>query len=125
MEGAGRGVEPDKCFYFENESAVRQRDEHDPAIDPPPDLGIEVDVSSSSSARMPIYADLGIAEVWRWKDDELDVFQLDAESRYVRCEESRVLPGFPIATAVDILRRRSLEDETTLLRGFREHVQNA
>ncbi len=123
-EDARRGVEPDKCFYFENESAVRHRDEHDPAIDPPPDLGIEVDVSSSSNARMPIYADLGIVEVWRWKDDELDVFQLDTQGRYIRCEESRVLPGFPIAIAVDVLRRRSLEDETTLLRGFREYIRN-
>jgi Uma2 family endonuclease len=49
-----RGIEPDKCFYFENEAAVRQRDEHDPSIDPPADLGIEVDVSASSDARLPI-----------------------------------------------------------------------
>lgn len=122
-EQARRGVEPDKCFYIENEAAVRERDEHDSTIDPPPDLAIEVDVSSSSDVRMPIYADLGIGEIWRWKDDQLDVFTLNSMGQYILCNKSLALPGFPIPEAADVLRRRLLSDETSLLRGFRECVR--
>ena len=32
------GLEPDKCFYIQNEAAARGRDDYDAAIDPPPDL---------------------------------------------------------------------------------------
>jgi Uma2 family endonuclease len=124
QEPKRRGLEPDKCFFVENEMAVRERDEHDPAIDPAPDLAIEIDVSSSSQARMPIYANLGIREVWRWQEERLEVCLLDASGEYVTRRDSTVLPGFPISAAADVLRERRASDETTLVGGFRDHVRD-
>jgi Uma2 family endonuclease len=118
-----RGLEPDKCFFIESETAVRARDEHDPAIDPSPDLAIEVDVSSSSELRMPIYADLGIREVWRWKQEQLILFVLHASGQYHERGESVVLSGFPLGAAAELLQRRNASDETSLVADFRDRVR--
>jgi Uma2 family endonuclease len=50
------GGQADESYYIRHEEIVREREEYDPAIDPPPDLVVEVDLSSSSSRRMLVYA---------------------------------------------------------------------
>ncbi|HJT30989.1 MAG TPA: Uma2 family endonuclease [Pirellulales bacterium] len=57
------GGEADKSYYIQHEEVVRQREKYDPAVDPPPDLVVEVDLSSSSSRRMLVFAELGIPEL--------------------------------------------------------------
>lgn len=113
-----RGFEPDKSFFIQNEAAVRGLDQHDPQRDPPPDLTIEVDVTSLSNVRMPIYAAFGVPEVWRWRDDELTVFRLDG-SVYAEIDHSIALPGFPVKLAAATLDRRNETDETSLIAEFR------
>jgi hypothetical protein len=54
----------------------------------------------------------------------LAVFHLDSTGRYVRCRATCVLSGFPIAAAAELVRRRGLQDETQLLRGFREYIRS-
>lgn len=56
------GAEADKTYYIRHEEIVREREEYDAAIDPAPDLVVEVDLSSKSSRRMLVFAELGIAE---------------------------------------------------------------
>src|SRR5262245_709157 len=60
-----RGLEPDECYWIQNERLMRGKKHFDIHTDPPPDLAIEVDITSSSLDRMSIYATLGVAEVWR------------------------------------------------------------
>ena len=60
-----RGLEPDACYWVANEHLVRDKEQLDLSVDPPPNLVIEVDVTHSSLPRMPIYAALGMPEVWR------------------------------------------------------------
>ena len=60
-----RGLAPDECYYIANAPQVAGRDHIDLRTDPPPDLAIEVDVTSSSLNRMGIYAALAVPEVWR------------------------------------------------------------
>ena len=67
----------------------------DLAIDPPPDLAVEVDITSSVLNRMEIYASLGIPEVWRCDGQVLEAFCLGIDRRYVRSSESL---GFPFPT---------------------------
>src|SRR5262249_38707808 len=56
---AKRGLEPDKAFFFQSTSRVKaiftKKKKYDFAVDPPPDLGVEVDVFSSSVGRLPVY----------------------------------------------------------------------
>ena len=47
-EDIAKGLEPDDCYYVQNEAKVRNKIEIDFATDPPPDLAIEVEVSQSS-----------------------------------------------------------------------------
>ncbi|MGB3494941.1 MAG: Uma2 family endonuclease, partial [Elainellaceae cyanobacterium] len=58
------GLEPDNCFYFQNEALVRGKLEFDLNVDPPPDLALEIDLTSKSLDRLPIYQRLGIPELW-------------------------------------------------------------
>ncbi len=63
----GGGKEPDNAFYFgENERRMRRMKTLDLAVDPPPDLAIEVDNKADSEIALPIYARLGVPEVWRY-----------------------------------------------------------
>ena len=57
------GVEPDNCFYFQNEAVIRGKLQFDLNQDPPPDLVLEIDLSSKSLNRFPIYARLGVPEI--------------------------------------------------------------
>ena len=60
------GKEADTCFYIANEPLIRDKDEIDLDVDPPPDLAIEVDDTHDSQGKLPIYAALRVPEVWRY-----------------------------------------------------------
>jgi hypothetical protein len=71
---------------------------------------------------MPIYESIGVPEVWRWRNEQFQVFTL-TEGRYEPALESRALPGFPFAKALRLLQRRRESNETTLARQFRDFVR--
>ena len=97
-EDLSRGFEPDASFYFsENAAKVRgKRRISLDAGDPPPDLVVEVDITSPSASKLPIYARLGVAEVWRHDGARLAILGLqrrDAEEEgyYAQIPESAFL----------------------------------
>src|SRR5438067_1421340 len=53
-----RGLEPDQCYWIAEEARMRGRDSIDLRVDPPPELIVEIDITSSSLNRMGIYATL-------------------------------------------------------------------
>ena len=118
-----QGVEPDECYYVANESCVRGRDEIDLAVDPPPDLAVEVEITSSWIDKMPIYAGLGVPEVWRYDGKALHVEQLQADGTYAGQTQSSAFPFLPLAEIPRFLDRRNATDETTWIRSFREWVR--
>ena len=63
----GKGKEPDQGFYFAHLGAIAGKDRINLDVDPPPDLWIEVDNRGSSKGRLPVYAELGVPEVWRYR----------------------------------------------------------
>jgi Uma2 family endonuclease len=93
-----RGIEPDACFYIQNESAVRHTHDFDLRIVPPPDLVIEIDVTSSSIDKLRLFAAVGIQEVWRHANGRFTFLLLSNDS-YVASAESRALPQ---VTATDV-----------------------
>ncbi len=63
----GSGKEPDNAYCIgENERRMRKRQKLDLAVDPPPDLALEVENTQGAEAALPIYARLGVPEVWRY-----------------------------------------------------------
>jgi Uma2 family endonuclease len=117
-----RGLEPDQCYYIQNEQAVWDKAQIDLAVDPPPDLAIEIDMSSSSLNRLSIYADLGVPEVWRYDGTVLTIYRLEAHN-YQPCDRSF---AFPQLTASDLKRFLELKKttrENALIRLFREWIR--
>jgi Uma2 family endonuclease len=96
-EDLERGFEPDSCFYIQNEEQVRGKDRIDLAVDPPPDLVIEIDITSPSFNKLPIYAQIGVSEVWRYDGERMTILYLE-DSDYAETAESIVLP--PVTSSV-------------------------
>ena len=119
-----KGLEPDKCFYLQHEAAVRDQDELDLSIDPPPDLVIEVEVTYLSERKLTIFAAIGVPEVWRWRNETLQVLRLE-RNRYIEVRQSRALPGFPISRATALIQRRRRLGNMSLLREFRNSIQES
>ncbi|GAB4335208.1 MAG: Uma2 family endonuclease [Leptolyngbyaceae cyanobacterium] len=117
-----RGLEPDECFYIGNEFRVRGQLSLDLAEDPPPDLAIEVDITHSSIDRMEIYARLGVPEVWRWEQDQLQFWQLQ-EGQYSPVNISPTLPQISATTLMEFMALLSTVDETSIIRRFRAWVR--
>jgi Uma2 family endonuclease len=120
-----KGVEPDKAYHFgENALRVRGKAKLDLTIDPPPDLIIEADVTSSSIPRLPIFAALGVPEVWQLDDDELNFLQLQADGSYQPRDHSLAFPGLALADASEFLDSGMNAIDTTWLREFRAFVRD-
>jgi Uma2 family endonuclease len=118
-----RGLEPDQCFWIQNEAKVRGLESYDPSRDPPPDLVVEVDVSRSSINRMRVYAALGVPEVWRYRKKVVEFHLLGENGKYTVQSNSRAIAGI---TSADITRFLSLRGETdanTIIRQFREWMR--
>ncbi len=111
-------LEPDSAFYLQHAPEMWGRDDFDPANDPPPDLAIEIDVSSSSLGRMSIYASLGVPEVWRTDGETLTVSVL-CDGQYQTSSASLALTGLSVDVVMSFLNRRTEEDEIRLIREFR------
>ena len=95
-EDLERGFEPDECFYFsENAGHARNVGDIDLSTDPPPDLVVEIDVTSPSLNKLPVYARLGISEVWRFSSGQAEILLLNANGDYEASSTltSRVLPS--------------------------------
>src|SRR5436309_15550281 len=107
-EDLARGFEPDSCFYVQNVERIRARDQIDLTVDPPPDLVIEIDISRSSLDRFPIFANIGVPEVWRYDGTCLTIFTLRA-GIYQKVVASAVFPG-----VTSQIISRFIEESTTM-----------
>ncbi len=93
----GVGVEPDDCFYIQNAERMIGVNRLNLTIDPPPDLVIEVDVTSKTG--LEVYRQLGVPEVWRFENGKLQISVLD-RGVYQETETSAQFPNLPIAQKV-------------------------
>lgn len=123
LEKKAKGAEPDDSFYIRNAAAVIGKDENlDLAFDPPPDLVVEIDRSSSSLNRFPIYAGLGVAELWRVYGRTVRIWLL----KHGQYEESPHSLAFPFLTA-DVLsafvEKGATQSSKTTAREFREWLR--
>ena len=93
-------------------------------IDPPPDLAIEVDVTSSSLDRLAIYSALRVPELWRVESDEVNFYVLQRNGKYVTAGKSK---SFPLLTPEDLLnflqQAREAVDQNVVTRRFRTWIR--
>jgi len=119
-----KGFEPDSCFYIDRAEQVRGKEELDLVTDPPPDLVIEVDITRSSLSRFPIFAALGVPEVWRFDGDRVTMHRLE-RGRYAQIEASLALPPLTASQATVFLDESRHEKSTVWLSRVREWVRRA
>lgn len=117
------GIEPDNCFYFQNEALVRGKLEFDLDRDPPPDLALEVDLTSKSPDRFPIYARLGVPEIWCYDSGVLTIYLLEGDS-YEVSDQSRVFPTLDIRALPQLIESQRSAGRLALRRSVREWVKD-
>lgn len=117
-----RGIEPDNCYYIQTELLVRGKQELDLETDPPPDLAIEIDITSSSINKLDIYSALGVPELWRYNGRVLQFYQL-VERQYVECEFSITFPIVSVNEMMGFIEQSKTIGEIALLKLFRAWVK--
>lgn len=116
------GIEADNCFYFQNEAIVRGRLDINLAQDPPPDLALEIDVTSKSLEQFPIYARLGIPELWCYDAGKLTIYHLQS-GQYVESEQSTVFPELHIQALPQLIEQNRSAGRLALRRSVRTWVR--
>ena len=119
-----RGLEPDECFYLESLALLRGRDIE--AIDPlpPPDLVIEVEVTSPLVNKLAIYAGLGVPEIWRHDGGGLTILLLGPDGRYSPSARSLAFPFLPMDGFRAPLAAYDPDAETAWMRAYRGWVRD-
>ena len=121
-ESMKQGLEADNCFYIENEAAIRGKKRIDLAVEPPPDLAIEIDITSRT--RLNNYQTLGVRELWRFDGKKLEINVLQ-EGQYVKVSESPHFPGFPLAQKLpEYLEKSKIEGRNKTMKAFRAWVRD-
>jgi Uma2 family endonuclease len=113
-----KGLEPDECFWFEHERAMRGKEKWRAGKDPPPDLAIEMDITHSSLNRMAIYAALRVGEVWPCTRKALLAYRFGGDGSYHAVAASALLPFLPLDRVFEFVKMSEEVNETTLLKRF-------
>ncbi|MDZ8135697.1 MAG: Uma2 family endonuclease [Nostoc sp. DedQUE04] len=117
-----QAVEPDTSFYIQNQAAVIGKKRIDLNIDPPPDLAIEIDITSRT--RFQNYEILGVPELWRHTQQGLEILLLK-EGKYIKSESSPNFPGIPIVELVNEYVQQCLTiGRSQAMRNFRDWAKN-
>lgn len=116
-----QGIEPDQCFYIENESKIRGKKRLDLTQDPPPDLALEIDLTSRTHPN--IYAALKVPELWRFEKGKLQINLLQNGS-YVVSEKSKNFPKLPLSEVLPkYLEQSRVAGRNSAIKAFRNWVR--
>ncbi len=118
------GIEPDNCFYFQNEPIIRGKLEYDLNQDPPPDLALEIDITSKSLDRFPIYARLGIPELWCYDEGNLQIYRLE-NNEYQEVNKSLIFPMLQVQEIPKIIDKYRFEGRRKIRKKIREWANNS
>jgi Uma2 family endonuclease len=116
-----KGFEPDSAFYIARAAEIEAKDldEITPENAPPADLIIEVDVTSMSLPRFPIYAAFSVPEIWRYQNDRVSFYRLELD-QYVEIKSSIAFPPLTSQMATVFLEDRKRMDNITWARRVRD-----
>ena len=120
-QDVAKGIKPDQCFYIRNHAVMIGKRRVDLTIDPPPDLAIEVDVTSKTG--LDAYRTLGVPELWRFENGQLQISLLQ-NGQYQDANFSPHFPNFPIIDGISqFLDRSQTEGRSPTLKAFRQWVR--
>jgi Uma2 family endonuclease len=117
-----KGAEPDDCFYVQNAILIIGRNDLELPHDPPPDIVVEVDRTSTSLIKFGIYPALEVPEIWRVSGRLVEFYVL-SDNGYDSAPVSRAFPFLTARTLSDFLQRVLTEGGRKAARDFREWVR--
>ena len=121
-EDLEQGVEPDSCYYIQNADQISTL-QLDLRTNPPPDLAVEVDITSSSQRRFTIYQQLQIPEVWQYTQRRGLVFYALVAGQYVECEVSPTFPQVSSQILIAFLQMAPGEDDNAVVKSLRRWIR--
>jgi len=114
-----KGVEPDDCFYIQSADKIIGKVESlDPKNYPLPDIAFEVDITHGSLDKFPIYAALGVPELWIYDGENLTFYNLESE-KYHQIANSRAMTWLSSEKLAEFLKISRKRGQTFALRSFR------
>lgn len=114
------GIEPDYCFYIDNWKAAVGKDRINWEINPPPDLVIEIDVTSYTNVED--FLPYRVPEVWLFKKSGLSIYSLSGEE-YQQQSFSKYFPGIDLSVIItNILEIASEQGTGFAIRGLRKQL---
>ncbi len=117
-----QGIEPDQCFYIQNEAVIRGKKRLDLTIDPPPDLALEIDITSRT--HLNIYQSLQVPEVWRFENGILQINLLQ-NGVYVESKSSLNFPNLPLIEVIpESLQKSRTIGRNATLKAFRNWLNS-
>jgi Uma2 family endonuclease len=120
-EEMNKGIEPDNCFYIQNEATIRGKNRLDLTVEPPPDLALEIDVTSRTHPS--IYEALKVPELWRFENGRLQINVL-REGKYIKCEYSPNFPNLPLIEIIpQYLNQCRIVGRNKTMKAFRAWVR--
>jgi Uma2 family endonuclease len=119
-----KGAEPDTSFYVQHAAHLIGKRRIDLETDPPPDVVVEIDLSNESLSKFPIYAALGVPEIWLYDGQQARFYQL-AEQRYQEIAHSLAFPVLTSAALTDFLAQSKTSGQSAALAAFRQRAVGA
>ncbi len=113
------GFEPDSCFYIQSVESINGVRRLDPAVHPSPDVVIEIDMTSPSLRKFPIYARMNVLEVWRYSGKQATIFILQEDS-YVESQVSKAIPRLEASDLSDLLEQSAMMKRSSWIKSVRE-----
>jgi Uma2 family endonuclease len=115
-----QAVEPDACFYIQNQAVIIGKNRLNMSVDPPPDLAIEIDLTSRT--QLDNYQILGVPELWRYRRGGLQI-NLCQNGQYVESDSSPNFPDIPIVELVNqYVQQSQIAGRTQAMQAFRNWV---
>ncbi len=116
------GAQPDGCFYIQHAAHVIGKRQIDLSVDPPPDIIVEVDLTSQSRGKFAIYAALGVPEIWRYDTVAFEMYHLSGQE-YLEATASRAFPFLTANVMTDVIEQSKIAGQDEALENLRAWIQ--
>ncbi len=123
-EDLEKGLETDECYFVKHAAEVIGKERFDMTVDPPPDLAIEIDIHPPDIARQPIYAALGVPEVWRYDGREVMSLHRADSGKYVAATSSVAFPKLSMVWVNELLVIGMKQGQSVAVAELRRRLQN-
>jgi Uma2 family endonuclease len=115
-----KGTEPDTCYYVANSDRIIGKRDIDLNVDPPPDVAVEIDATSESLSKLPIYSTLRVPEIWRYdvRHNQVQMYELRG-NKYVEIQASRSFPILTDKVLADFIGHSKTKGQKAAMAAFR------